>query len=327
MSRLSRIVALILTLLIMLVLAVPAFADLSAQETPLSPTGAAYELNLDSQGTLWVSDGYVGEIWAFDSASGAYTTYKVQGAPSDARGDGAGAAWWANFGSNQLSRLSTSDDRVTTWKIPSAKSLNNTALDGSKYVWASDSSAPSIYRLDPTTTTNNLCSYALPNSGVSEYMYYDDKGQQLWFGDSANGRIVRLQNDTFTWWNLPANSDPRDVELDGSGQLWWTDYNLGYLGRLDPVNGQIATFTPPASGTPVMLKLSGGKVWYSQQDPGGVVMLDPAVAASQSPPVTSGSQPATWTITCSRVTRGFSISNLFSNPSRRTGWRPVPHSR
>jgi streptogramin lyase len=124
-------------------------------------------------------------------------------------------------------------------------------------------------------------------------MYYDDKDQQLWFGDSANGRIVRLQNDTFTWWNLPANSDPRDVELDGSDQLWWTDYNLGYLGRLDPVNGQITTFTPPASGTPVMLKLSGGKVWYSQQDPGGVVMLDPAVAASQSPPVTSGSQPAT----------------------------------
>jgi len=71
------------------------------------------------------------------------------------------------------------------------------------------------------------------------------------------------------------------------------------MGQLDPVAGEITTFTPPASGTPVMLKLSNGRVWYSQQNPSGVVMLDPAAAASVPAPVTSGSQAAA--PTCSEL--------------------------
>ena len=92
MSRLFRTTTIIFTILIVLVLAVPARADLPEQETPLSPTGAAFELNLDSQGTLWVSDANAGEIRAYNSTSGAYTAYQVLGVPSDAKGDGAGTA-------------------------------------------------------------------------------------------------------------------------------------------------------------------------------------------------------------------------------------------
>ena len=235
------------------------------------------------------------EIRAYNSTSGAYTAYQVQGVASDTKGDGAGTAWWANFGSNQLSRLSTSNSQVSVWEIPGATSLYSTAIDSSGDVWVSDYFDSFIYQLDPVT--NQLCSYTLPDSGISEYLY--NNGQQLWFGDSANGRIVRLQNGTYTWWTLPATSDPRDLELDVSGKLWWTDAYLGYLGRLDPTAGEIATFTPPASGTPVMLKLSNGKVWYSQQSPSGVVMLDPAIATSVTTSVTTGSQAAA--PTCSEL--------------------------
>jgi len=55
----------------------------------------------------------------------------------------------------------------------------------------------------------------------------------------------------------------------------------------------ITAFTPPASGTPVMLALLGDEVWYSQQDPGRVVEPDPAAAAGQTAEVTTGSQAAT----------------------------------
>jgi streptogramin lyase len=279
----------------------PAWADLQAQETPLSQTGWAYELNLDSQGTLWVSDYGAKEIRSFDTTSGAYTAYPVGGGPSDARGDGAGSVWWADFDSNRLSRLSTATLVVTIWEIPDSSSLYSTAIDSDGDVWVSESNGPFVYKLDPDT--NQLCTYALPDSGVTDYLYVN--GKQLWFGDAVNARIVRLQDGTFDWWNLPAGSYPHDLELDANGRTWWTDMYKGYLGRLDSGAATITTFTPPAGGTPTMLALSGGKVWYSQQPPtsgavlipaqppSSVVVLDPAAAAGETSPVTAGSQEAT----------------------------------
>jgi streptogramin lyase len=288
MSRLLRFIVVLFTMWIVLALAGHAWAGLQAEETSLSPAGMAYELNLDSQGMLWVSDASAGEIWAFDSASGAYTVYSVNGAPSDAHSDGVSAAWWADFNSNKLGRLSISTDQATIWEIPGGIGMYSIAIDSNDDVWVSDYYDSYLYRLDPGT--NQLCAYALPDSGTSDYLYIS--GQQLWFGDTVNGRIVRLQDETFTWWNLPPDSHPRDLELDGAGQVWWTDVNKGYIGRLDSNTPAITTFTPPTSGTPVMLKLSGGKVWYSQQSPNQVVVLDPAVAASETSPVTTGSQEA-----------------------------------
>jgi streptogramin lyase len=262
---------------------------LEAQETPLSQTGWAYELNLDSQGTLWVSDYVAGEIRSFDATSGAFIAYQVGGGPSDARGDGARSVWWADFNSNRLSRLSTTTLEVTIWEIPASSSLYSTAIDGDGDVWVSESNLSFIYKLDPDA--NQLCTYTLPDLGVTDYLYV--KGKQLWFGDTVNARIVRLQDGAFDWWNLPAGSYPRDLELDGNGQVWWTDATQGYLGRLDSSTTTITTFTPLAGGTPLMLALSGDKVWISLEKPGGLGVLDPAVAAGETSPVTTGNQAAT----------------------------------
>ena len=133
----------------LLALAGSAQAALQAQETSLAAGGTAYEVNLDSHSVLWVSDANAGEIRAVSAASGAYTIYPVGGAPSDARGDGAGTAWWADFGSNKLSRLTTGNNKVTTWEIPGSTGLYSTGIDSSGDVWVSDYYAAFLYELDP----------------------------------------------------------------------------------------------------------------------------------------------------------------------------------
>src|SRR5262245_18574717 len=65
-------------------------AALVAQETPLTTSVTPTDLNLDSQGVLWVSDADAGQIRSVNTASGAYTIYTVGGSPSDARSNGAG---------------------------------------------------------------------------------------------------------------------------------------------------------------------------------------------------------------------------------------------
>jgi streptogramin lyase len=288
--KISLSLILALAALLLPLLSIAGAAGITADETPLNPNGLAYELNIDSPGTLWVSDLGAGEIWSFDTTGVARTAYRVGGRPSDARGDGAGSAWWSDFFSNRLGRLSISTNQATIWEIPGSTGLSNTAIDSSGRVWVSDSDAPLIYRLNPNADPNQLCTYALPDLGFTKYMVPD--GEALWFGDFVNARIVRLQGDSFDWWNLPAGSYPRDLDMDADGGLWWTDRDKGYVGRLDSGAATITTFTPPVSGKPVMLALSGGKIWYSLQLPTRVVELDPAVAASQSMPVTTGSQEA-----------------------------------
>jgi streptogramin lyase len=263
-------------------------AGIAANETPLNQAGQAWEVNADAQGTLWVTDQGAKEIRSFDAAGATYTAYQVGGSPSDARGDSSGSVWWADYDTNQLSRLSTTTQQAVTWAIPGSQGLYSTAIDGSGDVWVSGAMDPYVYKLDPDT--NQLCMYAIPNAGLAEYLYAN--GQQLWFGDITNYRIVRLQDGTFDWWNLPADSYPIDVELDGSGRLWWTDLIAGYAGRLDSNAATITIYTPPSASVPQMLALSGGKVWYTQGAPGQVVELNPAVAASTTEPVTTGSQEA-----------------------------------
>jgi streptogramin lyase len=282
----NRLVIIFLVLICALALAHPVWADLLGEETPLTPGGQVYELNLDSQGILWISDASAGEIWGFNAESGAYTLYPVGGGPSDAHGDGAGAFWWADFTSNQLSRLSTGTNQITIWEVPDSTGLYTIALTSSGDVWVSDYYTANLYKLDPDQ--NQLCNYVIPNDGLSEYLLLEN--DQLWFGDYVNGRIMRLEGSTYNWWNLPADSYPRDLKVDGAGKVWWTDANQGYLGRLDPVADTVTTFTPPASGVPVMMSLINGKVWYTQQSPSRIVFLDPSLASGATTSVTTGSQ-------------------------------------
>lgn len=264
-------------------------AALLGREIPLSPAGEAFEVNLDSKGVLWVTDGVAGEIRAVVAASGNYTTYMVGGAPADARSDGAGSVWWVDTISSTLSRLSTATYITTVWQISSTTGLWGTALGEGGVVWASDFSAPNLYKLDPAS--NQLCVYTLPNSGSGEYLLTDQG--RIWVGDNVHGRILRLNGPTFDWWTLANGSEPRDLTMDGSGRVWWTDPSLGDVGRLDPVTNSIITYTAPGAVNvvPQMLTLLDGKLWYTQQYPSRLVKLDPAVASGITATVTTGQKP------------------------------------
>jgi streptogramin lyase len=286
----KRLFFLFVALLSLLAVASPAIASLLAQETDLNPSGTAFELNLDSQGMLWVTDSASGEIWGLDPASGATTVYPVGGGPSDARSNGAGLVWWADFTSNQLGRLSTAENQVDIWEIPDSSSLYSTALAGDGAVWFTDFLDSNLYKLDPEQ--NQLCVYSLPDFGLGSYMAMS--GQELWLGDYNNGRILKLDttNDAFTWWQLPGNSYPQGIAVDGEGRVWWADSQLDIVGRLDPVGLTYDAFDPPTTQSPQMLALQGSRVWVGLINAGGIGLLNPAAASEQTYPVTTASQLA-----------------------------------
>lgn len=261
-------------------------AGLSAQETPLDPAGAAYEVNPDSQGILWVSDSAAGEIRRVDPSDGGYTIYHVGGLPSDARSDGAGMLWWADTASGKVGRLTTADGKASLWTIPGSSGVYGTALDGSGRLWVTDNSLSFLYRL--SLSASEVCTYTLPMIAASDYLVA--AGSQVWLEDRVNGQIGRLNvnTSTFTWWSLPSGSRPTGLALDGQGNLWWADPLQGELARLAPGSNRVTRYTQSAVQNPTMLALSDGRVWYTDQTRVGV--LDPSLFSGSTLTITPYNQ-------------------------------------
>ena len=266
----------------------------NGQEAPLNPSGGAFELNVDGDGRLWISDYDAEEIWQVEPASGVYTVYENIPLPVDARRDASGFVWWGDNGMGRFGRLEPGSGQVDFWDAPGASALFGTQIDGSGKFWVLAFDDPYLYGFNPVT--QQLCSYTLPESGIADYPLAHDGF--IWLGDYENGRILRLNptTDEFTIWQLPTDSSPEGLAYDPyQDVLWWADPNLGEVARLRPGLDELRSYNAPGASLAQMVALRGNGVWYSDHWSGGIIgRLDPTTAVSVT-------QTATRTVTTAEV--------------------------
>jgi len=267
---------------------------LSASEMELNPTGDAYEISLDTSGNLWVSDYSAGELWKVSPASNTYSVYPVSGTPSDAHADSSGKIWWANTFNSQISRLSPVTNTVETWDVPGSAQLYGLQVESPQKIWVNDADFPYIYQLD--LSSSQLCTYTIPLDWTSGYILY--RNGQVWSGDSENGRMYRLSPaplNQITFWQLPTGSKPEGMAFDSSGNIWWSNYNIGILDRLNPTTGTglLSRFLLPRGTSPEMIAWDGSYMWYGENSQTAVGRLDPLVASKTDIPLTSQTDPIT----------------------------------
>jgi streptogramin lyase len=298
-----------------------ASADMAATEMDLNPAGAAYEINPDAGGSLWISDYGAGQIWQVE-ASGAYTVYPVApvSAPSDARRHGSGDVWFADGETNGLGRLSPASLELTIWAIPDTEGLYGTAIDPTGRIWVTDATNPRLYRFEPSS--GQICTYTLPNGGFSDYVLAHQ--QEIWLGDWQNGRILRLDPglSLYTTWDLDPDASPAGLARDGQGHLWWADPNLAELGRLEPASDRLTRYNLPRGYLPQMIAANEGLIYYTEFGLGTFGVLDPTVAASTTVDLAPGTVETTASCT---VIQSASTSSIM--PSAGTAsWSAVTYS-
>ncbi len=252
-------------------------ADSGVSETALDPAGAAYEVNADAQGLLWISDYDKGQVRGLYAEDGYFEVYPVLGHPSDARHDGT-HLWWVDAASNIVGRASTADGTVTRWAVPGAAGFFGTALDAAGRLWFTAADASQLYRLDAAAAPAELCTYTLPDGGQSAYLAGQDG--YLWLGDHINGRMLRLRvsDNSLTAWPLPPGTAAFGLAVDAEGRLWYADTGGRALARL-AADGQLDSYSLPQGKTPRMVALRGREVWYTEQGLAGIGRLDPQQAA------------------------------------------------
>jgi streptogramin lyase len=266
-------------------------------ETSLGQTGKPYQVNLAPDGRMLISIDVASQIWRIDPNTNAYTLYKGQypdmTSPVDAHADGAGNIWFADWGGDNGTLGRITGGSLTLWDLPSGYPWG-VAIDTGGRVWVTDTGNSILYRFKPLAGVSGaLTCYSLPAGGISSYVLA--AGDNLWLGDAWNGRIlrVRVALDTgdpgaVTVWQIP-DANPEGMALDAGGRLWWADTGLNRLARLNPddpdstVSDPVTFYTPPVAGSnPLVVQVSGDRIWYSENGIGTAGVLDPALAGSAS---------------------------------------------
>jgi virginiamycin B lyase len=92
---------------------------------------------------------------------------------------------------------------------------------------------------------------------------------------------------------LPEGTRPRRLTVTPDDMIYYSDYQRGYLGKLDPRNGKVEEWLSPGgpkSRPYGIATTSDGIIWYSESgvDPNTIVRFDPKTKAFESWPVPSG---------------------------------------
>jgi streptogramin lyase len=265
----------LLGMITLIILAVLVVREWLGSKPSLNPKGAAYELNVDDLGQLWISDMAAGEIWQVNPVDGSYKVYSVSGSPVDAR-QSDGQLWWVDGRSNVLSQISVSDGTFTQWQVPDSYGFLGTSLDANDRFYATDASNPFLYRLDPSESS--MCIFSLPGFGASTFIVRN--GDYLWLADSFDSIIIRLDSieEQLTWWVLPVESSPFGMAVDEAGNLWFTDQGTQSIAQLDPTSNQLNSYILPEGNYPQMLAIQSGVIWFTDQGLPGIGRLDPRAA-------------------------------------------------
>jgi virginiamycin B lyase len=284
---------------VLMIVVVAAANGFSAQETDLTAYGEVYEVNLGSDGMLYVSDYTASQLWRIDPDGSDADVFQFSEDVLDAKPAPSGDIWWTD-GSTIFGRLDPDDPSPTalSWAVPSGHNLQGVAFDSSGNVWMSEwiNYDSNVYSFKISST--ELCTHTLtidgstPTSSQSFYILPD--GDKFWIADRGHQRIFRLdpaQNQA-TWWQIPDSSArPVGIAIDNQGNFWWGDEGLGALARLDPQTDEMTRYDLPYTARPQVIALKDQDVWYTaaQKDqPGTYGVLFPGNASGTTSVLTSG---------------------------------------
>jgi virginiamycin B lyase len=247
---------------------------------PDEPKGSL-DLELDSQGNLWLAMMYQAGIMKFDRKTKKATIYPV---PEE----------WLDP-TTQESMVSPQHDDV----------------DGK--VWTNNQDTHLVYRLDLATGKFEDLGQSVDKNGTHINAYgmptdLRNNAYQLNFGGTTIGRIDAKTKEVTIWKTPLPFSRPRRGRVDTNNILWFAEYGANGIGRFDPKTGMIKEWQLPTPWDEPydVVEAKNGEIWTGSMMTDRVARLDPktdAIVEYQLPRTTNirrvfvddrGAQPVLW---------------------------------
>ena len=240
---------------------------------------------LAPDGSLWFTEQLQNKLGRLDPASGAFKEYVLKIEDSGPHGlvaDVNGNIWFTGNGKGYIGKLDPKSGDVTEYKMPDAKAEDpHTAVfDARGILWFTVQVGSMVGRLDPRTGKIDL--RAVQGQRALPYgIAINSKGIPF-FCEFGTNKMAKVdpQSMAITEFKLPEAARPRRMAIDAEDKIYFTDYEGGNLGRLDPATGAVKMWPSPggAKSAPYGITITpDGAVWFSESGmkPNTMVRFDP----------------------------------------------------
>jgi virginiamycin B lyase len=264
------------------------------------PTAKAHphDPSFAPDGGLWYTGQRNNTIGRVDMVTGQAKEYPLSTPNSGPHGitsDAAGNIWFTGNTAAYIGKLDPKTGMVTEYKMPdpAARDPHTLIFDQQGTLWFTVQGGNFVGKLDPKTGAVTLKAPPTPKSRPYGIVVMSD-GTPVFdlFGTNKIGTIDP-KTMTITEYMLPEGARPRRIAVDARDIVWYTDYQRGFLGRLDTKTKEVKEFASPGGpkSQPYGISVtSDGVIWYSESgvQPNTLIRFDPATSAFQKWDIPSG---------------------------------------
>jgi len=195
-------------------------------------------------GSLWFTEQMVSKLGRLDPATGAFKEFPLKGSNDGPHGlvaDRDGNIWYTGNFAAHIGKLDPRTGQVTQYKMPDGKAEDpHTAVfDAQGILWFTVQVGNMVGRLDPKTGKVEL--KEVPTRDARPYgIQINSKGVPF-FCEFGTNKMASIDPRTMQIkeYPLPEGSRPRRMAISADDKIYFTDYEGGNLGRLDPESGTV----------------------------------------------------------------------------------------
>jgi virginiamycin B lyase len=277
-------------LTIVLLIASASLMDAAADKVSIrewdvpTPKSFPHDPAVGLDGSLWYTGMMSNTLGRLDPRTGAIKEYPLQTPDSGPHGltaDTEGNIWFTANYKGYIGRLDPKTGHVSEYPMPdpAARDPHSLVFDKKGVLWFTVQLGNFIGRLDPRTGIITLA--PSPTPGSKPYGIIVNSGGIPFFCEFGTNKIASIEPRTMkiSEYLLPDGARPRRLALMQDDTVYYTDFNRGYLGRLDPKNGRVDEWASPGgpnSGPYAITTAADGGVWYSESgvSPNTIVRFD-----------------------------------------------------
>ena len=225
-----------------------------------------------ADGALWFTEQLQNKLGRVDPKTGVFQEYALKIEDSGPHGlvaDSAGNIWFTGNGKGYIGKLDPRTGAVAAYKMPDAKAEDpHTAVfDSHGILWFTVQVGNMVGRLNPETGKIDLKKMEIAD--VRPYgIIINSKGIPF-FCEFGTNKLAKIdpQSMAIVEYKLPESARPRRIAVDAADMIYFTDYQGGNLGRLDPATGAVKMWPSPGGrdSAPYGIAITpDGNVWYSE---------------------------------------------------------------
>lgn len=266
-------------------------AELTEWEVPWANTRPRDPF-VGPDGKVWFV-GQAGHYVAYlEPGTGAFKKYDLEDGtgPHNLIVDGNGIVWYSgNRNRRHIGRLDPATGEIEKFMLPDERARDPHTLVFSKAgdIWFTVQGGNFIGKLEPATGRTQLIEapevQSRRGNSSRPYGIKMDSQDRPWIALFNTNLIATVDPATMALetFELPEGARPRRLVITSDDMIYYVDYARGYLGRLNPVNGEVTEWQSPGGDRARGYGMAVDKddrVWFVETgpQPNRFVGFDPA---------------------------------------------------